>query len=129
MSIAANADLVIDQGADFFVQLYWTDMNNVPLSVQAPMRMQIKADTGQVVQELIYQDYPAAGEPITIDFSPDVGLIQLSLEAQQTDNIPAGLYDYDLFVSYSDKQINPKIRLIRLLYGKVEVRGKVTETL
>jgi hypothetical protein len=127
MSVAANVDLVIDQASDFVVQMYWTDYNSVPFSVVSPMRMQIRAQTGQLAAELVYLDTPLAGEQQTIIFDASSGLIQLQLTSDKTNLIPPGIYDYDLFVTYQDKFSSQSVRQIKLLFGTVEVRGKVTQ--
>jgi hypothetical protein len=127
-SASAQCDFIIDQAADWFVELYWTDYNNVPIPVVSPIRMEIRSSSGALVAELIYDgDLPDGSVPPSILFNAESGLIQLQLTSSQTDNMPPGVYNYDLFVTYQDAQNNPLLRRQRLLYGQVEVRGKVTQ--
>lgn len=130
MSVASNVDFIIDKGTDWFVEMYWTDYANQPYTVLAPMRMEIRANTGQVVAELFsHGPETPEGEDVTILHNSESGLIQLQLSAAATDKIGAGIYDYDLFVTYSDKTSENSTRLGKLVYGKVHVRGRVTQVL
>lgn len=127
MSASAQCDFVIDQNADFIAEIYWTDYNNVPISVVSPIRMEIRSGTGQLEAELIYDgDVPDGQVPPSITFNQDSGLIQLVMPAKQTNAMHPGLFYYDLYVTYSDAQNSTTLRQQRLLWGQVEVRGKVT---
>lgn len=123
MSEAAHWDISIDQGADFSVQLYWTDGASNPFTVLHPMRMDIRAETGQVLYTLTSgtedEDNP------DIRYNSDSGLIQLSIPAFATNMFPTGSYSYDLFVTYADPRTSKTYRK-RLIYGSVYVYGKVT---
>lgn len=125
MSDAAAVDISIDQGADFGIQVAWTDGANVPFTVMAPMRMDIKSDTGEVLHSLMTG--VSEEDASTILYNSDSGLIQLSLSAAVTSTFPAGSYDYDLFVTYQDSRVTNTTRLARLLVGKVHVYRRVTE--
>lgn len=126
MTNAAYADLVIDQGADFAVQMYWTDFNNNPFTVLSPMRMDIKASTGQIVATLNTNDDANDLETPSIVYNSDSGLIQLQLPPNTTSTIAPGDYSYDLFVTYQDNLTTSSTRLAKLLYGRVFVNGRVT---
>lgn len=126
MTNAAYADLVIDQGADFAVQLYWTDYNNNPFTVLSPMRMDIKASTGQIVATLNTNDEANDLETPSIVYNSDSGLIQLQLPPAITSTITPGDYSYDLFVTYQDQLTTSSTRLAKLMYGRVFVNGRVT---
>jgi len=127
MTNAAYADLVIDQGADFAVQLYWTDYNNNPFTVLSPMRMDMKAATGQIVATLNTNDDANDLETPSIVYNSDSGLIQLQLPPSVTSTIAPGDYSYDLFVTYQDQLSNSSTRLAKILYGRVFVNGRVTK--
>lgn len=128
MSGSAQCDFVIDQGADFFVELYWTDYNNVAIPVVSPMRMEIRAKNGQMAAELVYDtEVPEGQTQPSITFNSESGLIQLQIKSDKTDSMSPGTYAYDLFVTYADAQNNSTLRRHKLLYGSVEVRGKVTQ--
>lgn len=130
MSTAANVDLSMDQGADFACQLYWTSGENQPYNVMGPMRMEIRNSVGNVVATLqtneTSEDEENQPDNQSIGYNSDSGLIQLYIDAATSDLIPAGVHDYDLFVSYLDSNITQRIRKQRLLYGKVMVNGRIT---
>lgn len=124
MSESPVVPLAIDQGADFSLQIYWTDPGNNPFVVLDPMRMDIKAQTGQVVHSLT-TSVEGDGQP-GILYNSDSGLIQLTIPAEDTALFPAGEYAYDLFITYSDTALGVA-RLKRLMRGTVYVYGRVTE--
>lgn len=124
---AGHVDLVIDQGEDWTVQLYWTDYYNDPHRVTAPMRMQIKSPLGQVVADLYTPDaaWPA-GEVAPILYNSDTGWIQLHIPATQTDTIAPGNYFYDLFVNIDDGEEYVGTQSVRLITGNVSVSKRIT---
>jgi hypothetical protein len=127
LSVSAQCDFVIDQNADFIAEIYWTDYNNIPIYVVEPIRMEIRSSSGQLEAELIYDgSLPDGQTPPAITYNSDSGLIQLHMPAEQTDKMHPGLFNYDLFVTYADAQNNATLRRHRMLYGQVEVRGKIT---
>ena len=127
MSTSAQCDFVIDQNADFIAEVYWTDYNNIPIAVVEPIRMEIRSKTGQLEAELIYDgSLPDGQTPPSITYNSDSGLIQLHMPAEQTNTMHPGIFNYDLFVTYADAQNNATLRRHRMLYGQVEVRGKIT---
>lgn len=126
MSTAALVDLVMDQGADFGVQIYWTDAESNPFVVLSPMRMEIKAPTGTIIYTLQTDDEAPLDATKTILYNSDSGLIQLAIPAADTDLFPAGIYAYDLFVTYQDNVVTNATRLRRLIGGNVIVNGRTT---
>jgi hypothetical protein len=124
MSQAVNVDLDIDQGADFGVQVYWTDAGGNAFTVLPPMRMDLKAITGQIVHSLLVE---AGAVTSGISYNSRSGLIQLTIDAAVTNTFPAGQYSYDLFITYQDNKVTKSTRLHRLLYGNVNVFGRVTQ--
>ncbi len=126
---AGRVDLMIDQGADFVVQIYWTDGSNSPFTVLAPMRMDIKNGTGQIVATLQTDDAAPEDSAKTIIYNSDSGLIQLQLGKEKTGQMGAGRYVYDLFVNYhtgNTSETEP-VRLTRLIEGVITVNGRVTK--
>lgn len=123
MSESVSVNLSIDQGADYGLQIYWTDAGNNPFTVLHPMRMDIKSSTGVVVHSLTTETQDDTQPDIL--YNSDSGLIQLTIPASATSNFPAGQYAYDLFVSYSD-EANGLARLVKLIQGIVYVYGRVT---
>ena len=129
--MAARVDFEIDQGADWAFQVYWTNGTNLPYFVQAPMRMEIRDQVGQVAVTLqtndTSEDADSDPDNQSILFNPETGLIQLMLTADQTDNLSAqNSYSYDLFVNYVDTAGSGNVRKKRLLAGSIEVNGRIT---
>lgn len=124
MSESANVDLSIDQGADFSLQIYWTDAGNNPFTVLHPMRMDIRSKQGAVIHSLT--TLVSGDDQPDILYNSDSGLIQLTIRAQDTADFPPGQYDYDLFVSHQDDAVG-EVRLKRLIRGNVLVYGRVTK--
>lgn len=131
MSVAANVDLSLDQGSDFACQIYWTSGENKAFKVQGPMRMEIRNQVGNVVCTLqtneTSEDEENQPDNQSIMYNSDSGLIQLFIDAEQTNLIAAGTHTYDLFVSYLDSDVTQRIRKTRLVYGHVYVHGRVTQ--
>lgn len=127
MSEAVAVDLDIDAGADFGIQIYWTDAANNPIFVTAPMRMDLKAVTGQVVHSLITS--APEEEASNILYNSASGVIQLTIDAVHTSEFPPGIYSYDLFVTYQDNTVTGSTRLHKLLKGSAHVHGRVTQSI
>lgn len=125
MSVAANVDIELDQGADFGLQIYWTDPAQTPFTVLSPMRMEIRADTGQVIYTLITNDTAPVGAVQTITYNSVSGLIQLNIPASDTASFKSGIYNYDLFVTYQNTASDTKLK--RLLYGNLFVNQRITK--
>lgn len=119
-----RVDLVIDQGADFAIQIYWTDPASNPIPVVAPIRMDIKSTTGVVLHSLITN--ADEEDESNVLYNTESGLIQLTIDAEHTAAMPAGEHRYDLFVTYQDNRITNSTRLQRLIWGTVYVTARVT---
>ena len=126
MSTAGIVDLSLDQGADFGIQIYWTDESSQPYTVLSPMRMEIKNSVGGIVYALQTDDDAPVDAVQTILYNSDSGLIQLMIPASDTLNIKAGSYVYDLFITYLDNAVTQATRTKRLIAGTVLVNGRVT---
>jgi hypothetical protein len=129
MSTAGRVDLELDQGADFGVQLFWTDGEQSPFKVLSPMRMEIRNETGQVSFTLQTDDAAPADATKTIIYNTDSGLIQLMIPATDTALLRPGTYFYDLFVTYQDDTVTGSTRLKRLIAGNLSVNGRVTRSI
>jgi hypothetical protein len=124
---AANVPLVIDQGEDFTAQVIWTDEQDNPQNLAAPMRLDIVgAGSQQIVSLTTPEVEPTEGEIPEITYSPDIGLIQLHIPSEQTASMPAGLYQYDLFVTLNDGDVYAGNQQFRLLVGQVIVNKRIT---
>lgn len=137
MSDAANVNLSLDQGADFTLQISWTDSNGNPYEVIHPIRMQARARTKQLTLDLYSyaegEEIPDGIEP-TITYSSVSGVIQVVVPAVHTATIDAGLYDYDMFVTYQASVYDLvtgaealTTRKMKLLSGTLQVEGRVTQ--
>ena len=117
---AGVADFIIEQGADWAVQIFWqNEQTQQSIQAQGPMDMDIvNALTGQ---RLIRLDDGANGG-IQSGGSP-YGIIQLEITRDTTINFAVGNYIYDLYV-YS---VGPPLQRVRLLRGKVSVAAAVTD--
>ena len=127
MSNAAEVHLTIDKGADFAMQLYWTDFNSTPFTVVSPMRMEIRDATGTVAATLQTDDDAPDALFDTILYNSDSGLIQLMISKGVTNTMTPGMYRYDLFVTYVDNLSVSSTRLTKLMYGTVLVTERVTQ--
>jgi hypothetical protein len=134
---AAYADISIDQGADFTMQVIWTDPANEPYEVIHPIRLQARAATGQVMLDLTsYADgaeIPEGVQP-TITYNSDSGVIQLQVPYSLTSTIPHGELYYDLFTTYrapvydlTSGVESSTERRAKILTGKITVEGRVTK--
>jgi hypothetical protein len=117
---AGIADFIIEQGADWAVQLYWvTEQNSAAIAAQGPMDMDIVSPvTGQ---RLIRLDDGANGG-IDTGGAP-FGILQLGIDRDTTAQFAPGNYIYDLF-AYS---VGPPLQRVRLLTGSTIVQAKVTD--
>src|SRR5690606_12658703 len=132
-----RVDLSVDQGADFAVEIYWTDYNNNPFPIQAPIRMDVRGEVRGTLVELVAYPGGEQGEyrdDVTVKYSSERGRIQPLLSSEKTKSLPAGNYFYDLFVTYRDSyqdvvtgdMINAT-RLAKIMYGRMAVHGRVTQ--
>lgn len=125
---AGRVDFIIEQGEDWTCQLVWTDYFDNPMQVTTPMRMAIKSQYGQVAHELIVPDVPPAADEIpAISYNTESGLIQLHMDDDQTAALNPGIYSYDLFCSVEDNAAYAGTQQVKLIYGSVTVRGRVTK--
>jgi len=129
MSDVARVDINIYQGADWAVQIYWTSGDMRPYSVQAPMRMEIRDQLGQVPVVLqtnqTSEDLETNPDNQQILFNPESGLIQLHLTGDETSVLAPGMYDYDLWVHY--KSTVGVVAKRAILVGRVIVQGRITQ--
>jgi hypothetical protein len=133
VSTAARVDMVADQGADFAVEIYWTDYANIPHRIDAPIRMEVRDNTGNLVLEFLPNAESGELEDVGISYNPDRGMIIISKGSQKMSTIPPGQYFYDLFVTYEDRAYVQSTgedvvtaRLAKLLEGVFTVNGRIT---
>lgn len=108
--MATKANLVIDQGSTYIVEISLTDQNGDPLDL-----------TGYVANSQIRKWYsssnPAASFATTI-YPPST--IVLSLNANQTSSLVAGRYVYDVEATGANNAVS------RIVEGIVTVTPQVT---
>lgn len=117
---AGSCDFTIEQGADWAVQIFWTnEQTGDPIKATGPMEMDIVSD--KTSQRLLRLDDGGNGG-IDTGGAP-YGIIQLSIDDATTQMFAPGMYHYDLFV-YS---AGPPLQRVRLLTGRVSVVSQVTD--
>lgn len=136
MTEAGRADISVDQGADFAVQVVWTDNSGTPYQVVHPIRMQARSSDGVAVLTATSLDETqdnGDAQP-SISYNTSLGIIQLNLTSDQTAAMPAGDYFYDLLATYAASAFTVDTgvpinatRVQKLLYGKFVVEGSVTK--
>lgn len=129
MTNAGLVDLVLDQGTDWIVQLYWTDQYAVPFSVVPPIRMQVRDQLGQVVLERKFDTTTDGFGVQTILYNSATGLIQVLCSAEESADIAPGVYHYDLFSGYSDNTAEGGYRVSKIIQGRFIVEGRITRDL
>lgn len=124
---AGRVDFIIEQGEDWTCQLVWSDYYDNPMKVTVPMRMAIKSPFGQIVHELVVPETPPGPDEIApIAFASESGLIQLHLDAAVTASLQPGSYSYDLFCNVEESEAYAGTQQVKLIFGTVTVRGRVT---
>ena len=123
---AGRVDFVMDQGEDWTCQLVWNDFFDNPITVIDPMRMDIKAPSGSVVHSLIYVTGLPPDEIPPITYNSEAGLIQLHIPSTASDDIPGGIYNYDLWVNVDDGDVFTGNQKTPILRGLFEVRQRIT---
>jgi hypothetical protein len=108
---AGQWDPVIEQGADWFVTVEWTDEAGQPVTPQAPCYMQLRDAAGAAAATLSTDNggIAIAG-----------GVLTLALPAATTAALVANWYDTDLFVT------DPTGHTVRLLAGLAQVVARVS---
>lgn len=109
MSVRAN--LTIDQGAVFSTVITITDANNNATT--------LSGYTGNAVLRKAYSSLNVA-QTFTVSVNAELGEVTLSLTANQTSNIVAGRYVYD--VKLTDANGAP----YRIVEGIATINPKVT---
>lgn len=108
--MATKANLVIDQGTTFSTDLTLTDENGDPLNLN-----------GYTANSQIRKWYTSSNAAVTFSTSinTQIGVISLSLTANQSGNLTAGRYVYDV-------EINNGTEVSRVVEGIVTVTPQVT---
>ena len=137
--MSAYADIEIDQGEDFGLQVIWTDMVNESYKVCHPIRLQARSAAGQIIIDAFSVDQYDADPDSTqnmLTYSTEGGVVQVIIHNSVTSTLPVGDLYYDLFVSYQSTTTNfvtgstdVAVRVARLIRGKMNVQGRVTKHL
>lgn len=108
--MATKANLVIDQGSTFSADLNLTDENGDVLDL-----------AGYTANSQIRKWYTStsASAEFTTDINVPEGIVTLSLTAEETGNLTAGRYVYDV-------EINNGSTVSRIVEGIVTVTPQVT---
>jgi hypothetical protein len=108
--MATKSNLVIDQGSTFSTDLSLTDENGDPLAL-----------SGYTANSQIRKWYTSSSPAATFSTSinTEIGVITLSLTANQTSNLVSGRYVYDV-------ELNDGAEVSRIVEGIVTVTPQVT---
>lgn len=104
-----KANLVIDQGSTFASQISILDENDEPINM-----------TSYTARGQIRRHYSSSNS-VSFTTTLTTGSLVISLTAQQTANIIAGRYVYDV------ELIDPANTVVRILEGQVTVTPEVTK--
>lgn len=108
--MATKANLVIDQGSTFSTDLNLTDENGDPLQL-----------LGYTANSQVRKWYTStnAAATFTTEIDSNTGVVTLSLTANQTSNLVAGRYVYDV-------ELNDGSVISRIVEGIITVTPQVT---
>lgn len=107
--MVTKANIVVDQGATFSIDITLQDDNGDPINL-----------TGFTGRSQLRKHYTSSNsQAFTVSLNVALGLVTLSLTANQTSNIVAGRYVYDVEVASSEQ-------VLRIIEGIVTVTPEVT---
>lgn len=108
--MATKSNLVIDQGSTFSTDLTLTDENGDPIAL-----------SGYTANSQIRKWYTSTTPSAVFNtaINTEIGVITLSLTANQTSNLVSGRYVYDV-------EINDGAEVSRIVEGIVTVTPQVT---
>jgi len=108
--MATKANIVIDQGATFSTSLNLTDDDDNPIDL-----------TGYTGRSKMKKHYTSSNsQSFSVSLAGNTGVIVMSLTANQTSNLVAGRYVYDVEI------INASGVVTRIIEGIVTVTPEVT---
>lgn len=108
--MATKSNLIIDQGSTFSTDLTLTDENGDPIDL-------VGYTANSQIRKWYTSSSPSASFATSIN--TETGVITLSLTANQTSNLVAGRYVYDV-------EINSGAEVSRIVEGIVTVTPQVT---
>ena len=109
--MAINANLKLDQGADFETKILITDKNDNPIDL-----------TGYTGESKMRRHYSSANSfSFTVDMTEAAnGVVNVTMPAANTGDIAAGRYVYDIELTSENNVVS------RIIEGIVTVTGQVT---
>jgi hypothetical protein len=113
--MAQTYNTVIDQGADWFLNVTWEDTAGDPINVTG-YTAALQLRTSPLARTYVLS-LATGGNGITVD-GPN-GLFNIHATAEQTAEITPGRYTYDL-------EINSGSVITRLIQGTIEVSANTT---
>lgn len=110
--MAIKANIVVDQGANYFSSIYLTDADGIAIDL-----------TGYTGAAQIRKEHTSntAAAAFTVTITSANGQVDMSLTAAQTANIVAGEYVYDCELTLTASNV-----VSRIVEGKVLVTPEVT---
>jgi hypothetical protein len=111
--MAGVYDITIEQAATFDVTLTWEDASGSTIDLTGyAAAMDVRSADGTLITDV--------GVDGTFTLGGSAGTVRIVLPATVTDDLPAGSYVYDLFLTA------PAGKVTRLLEGRAEVVARVT---
>ena len=120
-------NLEIVQGEDWTADVIWADQNGQGIAVQHPCRMDVKDKLGSTLITLETNPDIPEGEIPSINFSNDIGLLQLHIENTVSAEFPIGRYFFDLFVTTDTDEEYGGSQVVPVIGGTVDVIKRYTE--
>lgn len=116
--MAVSYNIVIDQGADFFIDINYDNPNGTPVNLTGySSAMQVRSLPNSPDAVLSLTSAPNGGITIT----PLTGLVSVHATATQTRAIDEGTYYYDLEITETATGV-----VTRLIQGQAIVSAEVT---
>lgn len=113
--MAQTYNTVIDQGADWFLNVTWEDVNDDPINVTG-YTAALQLRTSPLARTYVLSLNTSNGG---ITVTGATGLFAIHATALQTADIAPGKYSYDL-------EINSGSIITRLIQGTIEVSANTT---
>ena len=117
MAVAYN--VIIDQGADWFLNVYYDDPSGTPINITGySAALQVRSLPSSTVSVLTLDT-----EDGGIEITGSEGLVAIHATAEQTGAIISGDYYYDLEIT---SPASPTAVVTRLIQGQAIVSAQVT---
>lgn len=120
-----SLDIVFDVAEDLVIQLFWTDVYGLPIPITSPVQCDVKDANGQIIMRFAENTDPTVEPRIT--YITSTGFIQMTAPRIVTEDIPPGMYNYDIFagvVSTDSATFNSQVK--KIIGGRMIAEQNVT---